>query len=132
MEFDQQGLVSDLTYRMNEAMTAWVVVGPYELSFITARLVSRVPLLADSIAGDDGFALSRDGRSTWICMDGDKGSGVFLFPEDDNLFNREMHKPVLGLAPELTVAPGIYGNVDPFIWAYIGGAEVVPAQKFLS
>jgi len=132
MEIDQRALVAQLTERMNDAMTAWVISGHYELSFTTARLMSEIPLLADSTAGEDGLAHSTAARSSWICMDGEAGSGVFLFPESPTLFNELMHKPVLGLAPAFTVTPAIYGNVDPVIWGHLGGAVVIPAHDFLS
>ena len=129
---DQQSLVRALTENMNEAMTSWVVAGHYELPFIVNRLVAQVPLLTDSTARDDGFAHSASARSDWICMDGEMGSGVFLFPRDETLFNSAMHGLVLALRPEFNIFPGIYGNLDPVVWQYIGGARVVAAQDFLS
>jgi hypothetical protein len=132
MELQQAVLENLLEESMNDATTAWVISGHYELPFLVSKVISGIPHLADSAARPNGFAYSDQAKSRWICVDADQGSAVFLFPEDASLFNREMHHSVLALKPELGVNPSIYGNVDPIIFGVLGGSRrVVPAEDFL-
>lgn len=94
MSVDQPALVRVLTENMNDAMTSWVVAGHYELPSTIDRVRAQLPALADSTVREDGLAHSAAARVDWICMDGEVGSGVFLFPRDDTLFSQTMHDAV--------------------------------------
>lgn len=61
MRIEKESLVGALTESMNEAVTLWILAGRYDLQFLMERLLSRVPLLPDSLFDKDGFAYSAGG-----------------------------------------------------------------------
>ena len=132
---DQKSLVAVLTQNMNECMTSWIVYGPFEVHHIVKRLLSEVPLLADSTADDDGFALSQGGVFRWAFVDADSGSAAFIIPQNDHSEGWEgLRDQLLPLGGGLYVTACIYGNVNDDVWLTLGGAGrrvAVPAQDFL-
>lgn len=134
MVTSQPILVSALTEGMNDAPTAWSVASNFELPFLIKRLFADVPAFAGSTAQDDGFAYSSIGHFSWMCIDADRGTAVFIIPDQlDDAFDVALRDPLLALRPELTVHAAIYGNVAPDIWMRIGGnRKVIAAQEFLA
>lgn len=131
VEIEQQSLVGALTERLNDADTAWVVSGHYELRYVIRELLAVVPLLADSVAKPDGFAFSPGTGSDWIAVDAALGSAVFLIPGGPYPFNQDMHR-LRELQSELSVNAVILGTVNPSLWQTLGsGPTVVAAHDFL-
>lgn len=134
MTIPQPLLVEALTSEMNEAPTAWSVASNFELPFLIKRLYADVPSFADSTAQSDGFAYSSTGHFSWICIDADRGTAVFVIPDQlDDAFDEALRIPLLALRPELNVHAALYGNVAPEIWFRIGdNRKVIAAQDFLA